>query len=145
MNLYLQHISGEVYAVQIDSNNTVVSASIDLPHDEVTATNIESYNFDSEPEQVAWINANRREFHTIEPYDTRGLSTPKRGAPRGNQNASRTPGSWPRQRLMVSFDDDLLRKAQRYFVSKGELLDTPELVAARLRVLGYELLEKEVS
>lgn len=66
MNTYFQHItSGDVYAVQTEDNK-VVSASCELHHSEVTSANIASYNFDSDPEQVHFINEHREEFRVKE-------------------------------------------------------------------------------
>ncbi len=52
MNRYWQHkTSGEVYAVQIeDERAVVVSACGPLHHSEVTNPNLETWNFNNDPE-----------------------------------------------------------------------------------------------
>jgi len=65
MNLYIQNsTSGDVYAVQTNEDNKIVTACGELHHSEVTAENLNPWNFDNDPQLVEWLNDNRNQFHT---------------------------------------------------------------------------------
>lgn len=56
-NYYLQHVtSGDVFAVQL-SDDEVVSACGPLDESDVTAENLKTWNFDSDPELVEDLDA----------------------------------------------------------------------------------------
>lgn len=62
---YAKDISGEVSAVEMDDNGTVVAASISLYYKEVTAENLP--NMDMEPDRADWYNeeGNQDRWHIL--------------------------------------------------------------------------------
>jgi hypothetical protein len=68
-NYYWAHkSSGEVFAVQVE-NDEVGSACGPLYYKEVTATNLDTWNFNNQPETAAWLNFYQEDFNLLEaPY-----------------------------------------------------------------------------
>lgn len=54
--------SGEVYAVAISDNGTVVQACGPLHHSDVRAALIASFAYNDEPDLAEWINQHQEEF-----------------------------------------------------------------------------------
>ncbi len=63
-NLYWQHSkSGETFAVVVDDNGGgVIQACGPLTHDEVTATNIATFEFDSDSELADSLNEHTDDY-----------------------------------------------------------------------------------
>lgn len=68
-NAYWQHKTSEdVYAVQLDGD-TVVSACGPLHYSEVTAANLNPWDFNNDPELVESLNASREEYQVASPRE----------------------------------------------------------------------------
>lgn len=78
MNQYWKHkISGELYAVQVDHNSEeIVSACGPLEWREATPENLKTWNFNNDPELVAYLSLVYGQFHIVEPEET-VLRTPE--------------------------------------------------------------------
>lgn len=65
-NQYWKHnTSGEVYAVQT-KNSYVHSACGPLHHREVTPENLETWNFNNDPELADDLDSNQADYHLVE-------------------------------------------------------------------------------
>jgi hypothetical protein len=69
VNQYWNHTSsGETYAVQFNIGH-VISACGPLPYTEVTAANLDQWNFNDAPEDATWIDESQDDFKIVEaPY-----------------------------------------------------------------------------